>query len=122
MKTNFTFYLKSSLMVLFLCLGLSSWGQTTVTGQFSDFGFNNAETSLSGDLDSNISFTTESNNSSIEPTYYDSGSAIRFYPGAGNGGSITLHVEGDAIISSVKFFSNQTQPVVYSIDGGANLS
>lgn len=28
MKTNFTFYLKSSLMVLFLCLGLSSWGQT----------------------------------------------------------------------------------------------
>src|SRR5690554_4310267 len=28
MKTNFTFYLKSSLMVLFLGLGLSSWGQT----------------------------------------------------------------------------------------------
>lgn len=27
MKTNFTFYLKSSLMVLFLGLGLSSWGQ-----------------------------------------------------------------------------------------------
>src|SRR5690554_742748 len=32
MKTHFTFYLKSSLMVLFLCLGLSSWGQTeTIT-------------------------------------------------------------------------------------------
>src|SRR5690606_33519259 len=69
-----------------------------------------------------ISFTTESNHSSIEPTYYDSGGAIRFCPGAGNGGSITLHVEGDAMISSVQFLSTQTQPVVYSIDGGANLS
>lgn len=38
MKTNFTFYLKSSLMVLFLGLGLSSWGQTeTLTITRSDF-------------------------------------------------------------------------------------
>lgn len=38
MKTNFTFYLKSSLMILFLCLGLSSWGQTeTLTITRSDF-------------------------------------------------------------------------------------
>src|SRR5690554_3547572 len=35
MKTNFTFYLKSSLMVLFLCLGLSSWGQYTGVGTFT---------------------------------------------------------------------------------------
>src|SRR5690554_1768081 len=41
MKTNFTFYLKSSLMVLFLCLGLSSWGQTIT----EDFETQNALTS-----------------------------------------------------------------------------
>lgn len=55
MKTNFTL-LKSSLMVLFLCLGLSSWGQTTVASNFE------AQNGNIGN-DNTISYSSEQTNS-----------------------------------------------------------
>src|SRR5690606_20113848 len=109
---------KSSLMVLFLCLGLSSWGQTTVTKNFSEFGFSNGQTLPSGTIDENISFTTEKNSSATNPTYYSNDATIRLYPGQSNGGSITLNVNEGYIITSVTFMSSQNQPIKYFVDGG----
>lgn len=95
-----------------------SWGQTTVTKNFSEFGFSNAQTFPSGTIDENISFTTEKNSSQTDPAYYDSGATIRLYPGGSNGGSITLNVNEGYIITSVTFISSQNQPIKYFVDGG----
>src|SRR5690606_20206302 len=95
-----------------------SWGQTTVTKNFSEFGFSNEQTLPSGTIDENISFTTEKNNSSNNPAYFNNGAAIRLYPGGSNGGSITLNVNEGYIITSVTFISSQNQPIKYFVDGG----
>lgn len=95
-----------------------SWGQTTVTKNFSEFGFSNAQTFPSGTIDENISFTTEKNSSATDPAYFDSGASIRLYPGGSNGGSITLNVNEGYIITSVTFISSQNQPIKYFVDGG----
>src|SRR5690554_6749707 len=111
MKTNFT--LKSSLMVLFLCLGLSSWGQTTVTKNFSEYSFIQGDSGedLSGDIDSVISFTTETNDATTATRYWGSGNSghIRMYGHSeGNGGSITLHASSDVVITNVIFVGTGT--------------
>lgn len=95
-----------------------SWGQTTVTKNFSEFGFSNTQTFPSGTIDENISFTTEKNSSATDPAYYDSDTTIRLYPGGSNGGSITLNVNEGYIITSVTFISSQNQPIKYFVDGG----
>src|SRR5690606_24410863 len=83
MKTNFTFYLKSSLMVLFLCLGLSSWGQTTVTSNFG------AQSGNIGD-DNTITYFSDQTNAS----YWN---PLRVYSGTAFG----IQSNNDAIITSL---------------------
>lgn len=89
-----------------------------MTKNFSEFGFSNEQTLPSGTIDENISFTTEKNNSSNNPAYFNNGAAIRLYPGGSNGGSITLNVNEGYIITSVTFISSQNQPIKYFVDGG----
>src|SRR5690606_18248278 len=103
---------KSSLMVLFLCLGLSSWGQTTVTSNFGG---------TSGDIDENISFTTEKNNSTTNPAW--ASNQLRLYydqSGSGNGGSVTLHPAEGIIITEVILKSTTTPTVKYNVDDGVD--
>lgn len=113
MKTNYFKLLKSSLMVLFLCLGLSSWGQTTVTSNFG---------ATSGDIDGNISFTTQQNDSQNAPAW-TSNQLRLYYHSGGNGGSVTLHPAEGIIITDVSLTTastSYTPTVKYNIDGGGD--
>lgn len=108
------------LLSLFFLISGSTLAQSTVSADFADFGFDNAQAFPSGNIDGNISFTTEKNSSSTNPAYYDSGSAIRFYYHSGrNGGSLTLHINNGVIISKVELYavSGKTPTVTYNVDG-----
>jgi len=122
-KTNSLNLFLLMFLVAFLGLSSNAWGQIEITRQFSEFGFANAQTFPSGDIDDNISFTTEKNNSGTDPAYYSSGTNIRLYPGNGNGGSITLTPTNGATITAVEFYasSGYTQVVKYNVDGGPDI-
>src|SRR5690606_32718753 len=104
---------KSSLMVLFLCLGLSSWGQTTVTSNFG---------ATSGDIDGNISFTTQKNQAQTAPAWNTGSNELRlYYHSSGNGGSVTLHPADGIIITDVSLTTastSYTPTVKYNVDDG----
>src|SRR5690554_2734934 len=126
MKANYFKLLKSSLMVLFLCMGLLSLGQDTVTKYFYEYSFTQGDSGedLSGDIDSVISFTTESNSASTPTRYWGSGSSghIRMYGhDSGNGGSITLYAANDAVITEVVFLGTGTMSAAkYFIDDNSS--
>jgi hypothetical protein len=93
-------------------LGIGSAGATVVSHTF---------TAISGNIDSNISFTTEKNDSQSAPAF---NSNLRLYYGSGNGCSITLHTTNGVVITNVSItaVSNYTPTVNYNVDGGADVN
>ncbi len=81
------------------------------------------QSGTSGNIDENISFTTEKNSSQSAPAY--NGRELRLYfANNGNGCSITLHTSNNAIITDVviKASSQSYTPTVkYNIDGGNDI-
>lgn len=106
-----TTFLKSMLAAVMLLVGSAGVWATTVTHTFS---------ATSGAIDSNISFTTEKNNSATVPAF---NTQLRlYYSGDGNGCSITLTPSNGTVISEVKVtaVTNYTPVMKYNVDGGAD--
>lgn len=106
-----TTFLKSMLAAVMLLVGGAGVWATTVTHTFS---------ATSGAIDSNISFTTEKNNSATVPAF---NTQLRlYYSGDGNGCSITLTPSNGTVISEVKVtaVTNYTPVMKYNVDGGAD--
>jgi hypothetical protein len=116
---------KSSLMVLMLCFGLSSWGQTEIDILFSDFFSEQTQNfdNPSGDLDSNINFTTQKNSAGSAPAFNKNAGEVRlYYHSGGNGGSITLFAQNGVIITNVQLTTSTTPTVKYNVDGGSDAT
>lgn len=108
-------FFKNMSMVVGL-LALTGFAQaTTITHTF---------TATSGDIDSNISFTTEKNSASSAPAFNASSAELRiYYSSNGDGGSVTLHAANGAVISAVKLTASSaayTPTVKYSVDEGGS--
>src|SRR5690606_27951532 len=100
-KINF---IKSSLMILLFCFGLASaWGQTTVTSNIG---------ATSGNIDGNISFTTQQNSAQNSPAWNVSSDELRlYYASGGNGNSVTLYPAPGITITDVTLTAS-TPPTV----------
>lgn len=111
---HFTF-LKTMLLAVVMLAGSVGLSGITVNHVF---------TSISGNIDENISFTTEKNSAQSVPAYNASSSELRiYYSSNGNGGSITLTAKNGAIITDFKLTASSasyTPTVKYQIDGGAD--
>ncbi|WP_404985272.1 putative Ig domain-containing protein [Chryseobacterium sp. M5] len=104
---------KSRTIYAFLMALFSVWGW----GQVTQHTF----AATSGNITSNISFASAQNSSSTAPAIFADG--LRLYPGGANGGgSVTITPTNGIVITKVKFFATQTQPIRYSINGGAAVS
>lgn len=93
-------------------------GQTTVCYDFSAGG-----ASTSGNLDANISFTSQRNNSSTNPAIFSN--QLRLYQNATKGGSIIINaLNGVTITDVVVSASGTTGPSGYEEDGvfGSNFA
>ncbi|HJD87327.1 MAG TPA: Ig domain-containing protein [Empedobacter falsenii] len=115
------FYLFNWIFLFMGLISFTTFGQTTITKTFKSFNFTNAQKLPTGDLDENLSFTTEKNSSSTDPTYYTSGEAIRLYSNIEtDGGSITLRITEGFIIKSVTFNgdSKNVADAKYFVDEG----
>lgn len=104
----------SLIFIAFLCFSLFGYGQTTVTHNFS---------STAGNIDTNISYTTEKNSANNAPYY---GSELRlYYESSGDGCSITLHPSNGAVITEVKLIAisnSYVTTVKYNEDGGTDVT
>lgn len=111
-------------LVAVLAATFAANAQTSVTVQFSTLGLVNEADNPSGIIDSNISFTTAQNNGSTPTRYFTNGGAIRMYPGAGNGGSITFTLAQGVTVTGFSATATATyaQPATYSINGGAEIA
>lgn len=104
---------KSKAIYAFLMALFSVWGW----GQVIQHTF----AATSGNITSNISFASAQNSSSTAPAIFTDG--LRLYPGGANGGgSVTITPTNGIVITKVKFFATQTQPIRYSINGGTAVS
>lgn len=116
MKTINFFKTALLTIALFVC---GNAGAETATYDWT------TQTGTSGNIDENISFTTERNSSSNSPAYNSNSQEIRFYYASnGNGGSITLIPLNGAIISEVTMVASNTKytpNVKYNIDGGEDV-
>lgn len=78
----------------------------------------------SGNIDENISFTTEKNSAGDSP--YSSGDDLRlYYHSGGNGCSITLYAHNDVTITGVVITASSSSyapTVKYNIDGGTDVT
>lgn len=82
------------------------------------------QSGTSGNIDENISFTTEKNSSQNVPAYNDEGELRLYFANNGNGCSITLHTSNNAIITDVAIKASSqsyTPTVKYNIDGGSDI-
>lgn len=111
-------------LVAVLAVAFSANAQTSVTVQFSTLGLTDQADNPSGVIDSNISFTTAQNSGSTPTRYFTNGGAIRMYPGAGNGGSITFTLAEGVTVTDFSATATATyaQPATYSINGGAEIA
>lgn len=116
MKTINFFKTALLTIALFVC---GNVGAETATYDWT------TQTGTSGNIDENISFTTEKNSSSNPPAYNSKSQEIRFYYASnGNGGSITLIPLNGATISEVTMVASDTEHtpnVKYNIDGGEDV-
>jgi uncharacterized repeat protein (TIGR02543 family) len=114
MKGFLQFKATKLLLLAVMLLGYNvSFGQTTVSHTFAG---------TSGNIDSNISFTTQQNNSGTAPGFF---SELRlYYVSTGNGGSITLKPSNGAVITKVVMTAvpSYTPTVKYNVDGGSDVS
>ncbi len=103
------FYFFNWILLLVGLVSSSVFGQTTVNYTFAN---------TSGDVDENVSFTTEKNNATAIPAF--TSGALRLYTGSTNGNSITLHTTNNVKITSVIFkgVSGNVGNAKYFVDGG----
>ncbi|WDF48306.1 T9SS type A sorting domain-containing protein [Chryseobacterium sp. KACC 21268] len=104
-------FAKTLLLPVLLFLWGNIWGQTTVTHTFAG---------TSGTIDSNISFTTQSNSASNAPAFNAGDNTLRLYFGSAspyNGCSITLIPSNGATITAVELtgVTGNTPVMRYSI-------
>ncbi len=91
-----------------------------VTFVFSEQGYENATELVSGTINDHISFVAGKGEASNSPKYYNTGSAIRFYPGSGNGNFITLIPAAGYQINGISVNENagNTGNMGFIADGG----
>ena len=91
-----------------------------VTFVFSEQGYENATELVSGTINDYISFVAGKGEASNPPKYYNTGSAIRFYPGSGNGNFITLIPAAGYQINGISVNENagNTGNMGFIADGG----
>ncbi|MFV0472427.1 MAG: lamin tail domain-containing protein [Paludibacteraceae bacterium] len=124
---KFTF-LKMTLLFVVATLGsFATWAQTEVTYTFSEKGFANAAVLTSGTIETNLDYLAEKNSASNAPTYYDSGTAVRFYANsaAGNGGSYTVSTKNGVTITALEIYAasaSYAPSVMYNVDGGSDVA
>ena len=102
------FYLFNWILLLIGLVSYNALGQTTVNYTFNG---------VSGNIDENISYTTEKNSASTAPAF--TGGNLRLYvANNGNGGSITLNIANNVKITSVIFkgVSGNTVNAKYFVD------
>ncbi|WP_445718394.1 putative Ig domain-containing protein [Flavobacterium sp.] len=115
--------MKLKLFVVLLFSSVMSWGQTTVSYDFSSggavTGLNQAAPGIS--LDANIGFGSFKNSGTASPTI-NSGQ-LRLYQNGTKGGSILIYASNGVTITQVRVFaSGTTGPAAFSVDGGASSS
>ncbi len=106
-------FFKSALLAAILLIGGNAWGETAIYDWTT-------QTGTSGNIDNNISFTTEKNSSSNAPAYNKAGEIRFYFHSTGNGGSITLLPLNGAIITDVVMTASgtgYTPTVKYNVDG-----
>lgn len=124
MKSNLLSLVKLMLLAVVMSASIISHGQTEVTYTFSDHYTNGIQIG-SGSIDTNLDFVAEKNSSSTNPTFYDSGSAARFYyNSSGDGGSYTISTNNGVMITSLEIYgvSSNTPTVKYNVDGGGDIA
>ncbi|MBR3557435.1 MAG: fibronectin type III domain-containing protein, partial [Bacteroidales bacterium] len=91
-----------------------------VTFVFSEQGYENATELVSGTINDYISFVAGKGEASNPPKYYNTGSAIRFYSGSGNGNFITLIPAAGYQINGISVNENagNTGNMGFIADGG----
>ncbi len=115
----------SLVLIAFLCLTATGFGQTTVTYDFSDSGAVTGlnETAPGIALDTNIGFGSFRNGGTANPAL-NSGQ-LRLYQNNTKGGSIIIYANNGVTISDVVIYaSGTTGPAGYNVDGTfvSNLS
>ncbi|EAZ96655.1 Outer membrane autotransporter barrel [Flavobacteria bacterium BAL38] len=115
--------MKLKLFIVLLFSSVMSWGQTTVSYDFSSggavTGLNQAAPGIS--LDANIGFGSFKNSGTANPVI-NSGQ-LRLYQNATKGGSIMVYASNGVTITEVRVFaSGTTGPAAFSVDGGASSS
>ncbi|MBF4984818.1 hypothetical protein FNJ87_10905, partial [Nonlabens mediterrranea] len=117
--------MKKILLLVAFCAAFVSYGQTTVSYDFSSSG---AQSGLNVSspgvaLDANIGFGSFKNSGSSNPGIFSS--QLRLYQNATKGGSIIIYPSNGVIITDITInASGRTGNAGYSVDGGAivNLS
>lgn len=117
--------MKKILLLVAFCAAFVSYGQTTVSYDFSSSG---AQSGLNVSspgvaLDANIGFGSFKNSGSSNPGIFSS--QLRLYQNATKGGSIVIYPSNGVIITDITInASGRTGNAGYSVDGGAvvNLS
>ena len=117
--------LKIAMLFVFTVISNFSFGQTTVSYNFSDggavSGLNEVAPGIT--LDTNIGFGSFKNSGTANPGVYSS--QLRLYQNATKGGSIIIYASNGVTITDVVInASSRTGPAGYIVDGGAqtNLS
>lgn len=116
---------KLYLLLIFIALAWFSYGQTTVSYDFSDggavTGLNEVSPGIA--LDANIGFGSFKNSASTNPGIYSG--QLRLYQNATKGGSIKIYASNGVTITQVIVYaSSRTGDAGYTVDGGSatNLS
>ncbi|MDR1983351.1 MAG: Ig-like domain-containing protein, partial [Prevotellaceae bacterium] len=117
------FFAKTIIATIILMLAsINAMGENVVYS-FSALGNSNIN-SPSGNIDANISFSTQKNSPSNVPVYNGASQEIRmYYHSTGDGNSITLTPGNGAIITEVTItaVNTYTPTVKYNVDGNADV-
>lgn len=112
-----------AVLMLMLVMTAGSLFAEEVTFVFAEAGFTNGQVLPNGDINGIISYSADQQGSSTDgPKYYNSGAALRFYPGSNN-------TQGNAMILTPAFgyqitgltinaLSSYSPEIGYVVDGG----
>ena len=115
-----------AVLMLMLVMTAGSLFAEEVTFVFAEAGFTNGQVLPNGDINGIISYSADQQGSSTDgPKYYNSGAALRFYPGSNN-------TQGNAMILTPAFgyqitgltinaLSTYSPVIGYMVDGGEAL-
>ena len=137
MKQRFTKLLAAFALLVFMMPSLAGWGQNSqsVTIPMNKQGWSDAQAIESGTLkDANgvstsFNYTSDQGEASTPPTYYNTGTNVRFYckkNGTGNGGSMTITpvAESGITITGIELTatSGYAKTTKYNVDGGSDAT